>query len=323
MRASRLLGYAGPSCPPGTAPTALPIPAWSNAPGTGARYAKGLKARPISAWSIAPRRHMTSIPQIPLVKFHSIFPEERPQLILKRRLAMMRLLVIDVLDQSIQIRRSYRKRPITTLPRELRQLRRLGLEPFGRGCFKSFYQLRQIRRPRQTNREMHMVRYSANAITFAFQIAGNGSQICIKRRPYRTIENRFPIFCTENDVNQNKRERLRHRVDYSSGLQPPCPVGSIRTWGFTPGWYRTAPSALSQRALEMHTTPLRITTTPPKSAKGATPYQPGAEPQVANQTNNQGLKARPIQSEARSTSTLQEMVRRPQKDPLLETAEDE
>jgi hypothetical protein len=311
MRVSRLLGWARPSCSPGTAPTALSIPAWGNAPGTGARYAKGLKARPISAWSIATRRQITSIPQIPLVKFHSVFSEERAQLILKRHLAMMHLLVIDVLDQSIHIRRSNRKRPITTLPRELRRRGRLSLEPFGRGCFQPFYQLRHIRRPRKTNREMHMVRHSTNAITFAFQIAGNGSQICVERRPYRTIENRLSIFCAENDVNQNKRERLRHRVDYRAGLQPSCPVGSTRTWGFTPGWYKAAPSALSNPPHSV-LTPLTISPVRTKSpatpvttdsqrtsANGATSYQPGATPQVISQTNSQGLKARPIQSAVR------------------------
>jgi hypothetical protein len=47
-------------------------------------------------------------------------------------------------------------------------------------------------------------------------------------------------------VNQDKRERLRHRVDYRSGLQPSFVSNRSHTWGFAPGWYKTAPLALSQ-----------------------------------------------------------------------------
>src|SRR6185312_14612538 len=99
-------------------PKARPIPAWGETPGIAPSNIQGLKARPISP----------SIPDIPLVAFHPIFLEERTKFILKRLLAMMHFLRIDVLCQRIQIRRANGERPIAPLPSELRQSRRLGLE---------------------------------------------------------------------------------------------------------------------------------------------------------------------------------------------------
>ncbi len=130
------------------APTARPIPAWGVAPGTGTDNAQGLKARPI---------HI-SIPQIPFVEFHSVFLEKCTELILKRLLSVMHLLTIDVFDQRTQVRRPNRESAIPSLPCELRQFRRLGLKPLGRGRFELFDYLRDILCARQANCKMNVVR---------------------------------------------------------------------------------------------------------------------------------------------------------------------
>jgi hypothetical protein len=46
-------------------------------------------------------------------------------------------------------------------------------------------------------------------------------------------------------MDQNKRKRLRHPVDYRSDFQP-SHATATGAWGFTPCWYKNAPSALSQ-----------------------------------------------------------------------------
>src|SRR6266702_137563 len=156
---------------PAKAPTAQSIPAWGNAPCIAESEAPGLKARPIGI----------SIPQIPFIEFHSVFLKKGEKFFLKRLLAVMRLLGIDVTGQSIQVGWSNGERAVASLPRELRQGRRLGLEPFGRGRFELFHQLRYVRRAGQTNGEMNVVHNTPYAIAFAFGVACDGGKIGVER----------------------------------------------------------------------------------------------------------------------------------------------
>ncbi len=215
------------------APKAHLIPAWGEAPCTGANNAPGLRARPI---------HI-SIPQIPLIELHSIFLKKCAELILKRLLAVMHILTIDVIGQRTQVSRPNREGSVTSLPRELRQVGRLGFEPFGRGRFELLHYLRDVRRARQANREMNVVRNPSYAKAFTFGVAGNGSKIRIERGTNRIVEDGEAVFCAEDNMNENKRKRSRHRVDYRSGLQPSRSETNL-PWGFTPCWYKGEPSAL-------------------------------------------------------------------------------
>src|SRR5271170_7910403 len=217
------------------APKARPIPAWGNAPCAGSQRAKGLKARSI---------HI-SIPQIPFIEFHSIFFEECAKFILKRLLPVMHFLAVDVIDQCTQISRSNRECSVTPLPRELRQLRRLSFEPLGRRRLKLFHQPRNVLRARQANRKMYVIGNSAYTKAFAFGVSGDGGQIRIKCITNGRIEKGDTILCAKNHMDQNERERLRHRLEYSSCLQPSS-CKANRTWGFAPCWYKGAPLALSQ-----------------------------------------------------------------------------
>jgi len=105
------------------------------------------------------------------------------------------------------------------------------------------HHIRKVCRSRQTQSEMDMVRNSTNTETFAFSIAGNRGKICVKGRAHFCIDERPAIFCAENQMNQNKGERLGHRQNYKSGLQPSYAVGHA-TRSFAPGWYKAAPLAL-------------------------------------------------------------------------------
>jgi hypothetical protein len=221
------------------APKARSIPAWGVAPGTAAADARGLKARPICL-----------IPQIPFVEFHSVFLEKCSQFILKRLLSMMDFLTIDVLDQRAQVTRPNRERTISTLPSKFRQIGRLGLEPSGRRRFELFHNLRHVDRAGQPNRKVNVVRDSSYTKAFAVGVAGDGSKVRVERRANGRIEKGGTVFCAEHYMDQNKRERLRHRVDYRSDFQPSTSHGH-ETWGFTPCWYRAAPLALSLSAVSI------------------------------------------------------------------------
>ena len=219
------------------APKARPIPAWGEAPCTGTNNAQRLKARPIH----------NSVPQIPFIKFHSIFLKKCAEFILKRLLPVMDFLTIDVLDQRTQISRPNRERSIPSLPRELRQFGRLSLKPLRRGRLELFHNLRDVRSAGQTNREMNVVHDSAHAKAFAFGVASDSSEVRVECRANGRIEEGGTVLCAEDHMDQNKRERLRHLVDYSSGFQPSYSTAH-RTWGFTPCWYKGAPLALSPAA---------------------------------------------------------------------------
>ena len=221
------------------APTARCIPAWGEAPCSSMPRTKGLKARHISprgsdefmdrAFSphlplvtfhgALPHAGMErafgasidSIPQIPFIALHPILLEEGLKFILKRLLPVMPLLVIDVSQQRIQIPRPNGKCAIPLLPRELRQTRRLRLQPFGRGGFELFHQLRHVRCAGQANGKMNVILHAADPVALAFGVAGNGGKIGIERGTHRSIKSRYAIFCAEDHVDQNKCERLRHR----------------------------------------------------------------------------------------------------------------
>ena len=274
------------------APTARPIPAWGEAPCWFPPNVQGLKAR-----------HITSIPQISLVAFHAVFLQERTKLILIRPLAMMCLLRVDILNQRLQIGRPNRKRSIPSLPRERRQCRGFCLDPLRRRCLQLRNQLRNIRRSRQTDCHMHMVGNASHAITLTPGIPSNRSKIRIQLRTNRIIQNRTASLRTEDHMHHNERERQWHGHEYRPGLQP-SPVTRNTSWGCAPCWYRVAPSALETwyRQTVLDTTKKRSGSAEHRSpepetqkrAKSAPPCQPGATPQVPDQPNAQGLKARPI-----------------------------
>jgi len=214
----------------------------------------------------------------------------------------MHLLRIDITDQRIQIRRPNGERSVSSLPRELRQAGRLGLEPFGRGGFELFHQLRYVPHAGEANSKVNVIRDAPGTIAFAFGVACDGGKIRVKRGTHGSVKDKRAIFCAEDHMDKEKRERLWHREDYRSGLRPSFATDT-GTWGVAPCWYKAAPTALSQRGEEVRTPHTfnyenRQRTnqgnSPQKSAEGATLYQPGAAPQVISQTNSLGLKARPI-----------------------------
>jgi hypothetical protein len=205
------------------APKARLIPAWGDAPGTATPTPRGLKARPMCG----------SIPKVPFIAIDPIFLQKRPIFLLKRLLFVMRFLCIDVIDQSLQIRRPNGERTISSLPRELRERGRLYLEPFGRGRFELLYHLRHVRLAGQPNGYVNMVGGAADPVTVTSGVARDNGKIGIERGTNGIIEDRPAVLRAEDHMDEKERERLGHCRDYRPGFQPSSDIPT-RTLGLRP-----------------------------------------------------------------------------------------
>ena len=114
--------------------------------------------------------------------------------------------------------------------------------------FNIFHQLRNSRCARQSNRQVNMVGNAPHAITFAFGIANDSGKISVERRTHGSIELRHSVLRAEDYMDEQKRERLWHRSDYRSGLQPSF-RSAISFLGLRPRLVYPAPSALIQSNL--------------------------------------------------------------------------
>lgn len=65
----------------------------------------------------------------------------------------------------------------------------------------------------------------------------------LKSGAHGVVEERSAVFGAEDQMDQDERERLRHRLNYRSGFQPSYVTNHAR-WGVAPGWYKAAPLAL-------------------------------------------------------------------------------
>ena len=66
--------------------------------------------------------------------------------------------------------------------------------------------------------EMHMIRHTSDAETFAIHIAGDRREIGVKGGAHRDIEHRSAVFRAKDDVCQEIRERLWHGAARWVGL---------------------------------------------------------------------------------------------------------
>jgi hypothetical protein len=146
-----------------------------------------------------------------------ILLKKRPHLFLEIPLAVMRLLLRDVSNQRTGIRRPNGERTVPTLPPKC--VNALNLHPFGRRNLYFFNKLRNALRRMHPHRQMHMVCNTADPETIALLIANDGSKIGMQTISHTILQQRTTILRTENDMNQQKTQRLGHRKNYRSTLQ--------------------------------------------------------------------------------------------------------
>jgi hypothetical protein len=147
-----------------------------------------------------------------------ILLKKRPHLILKTPFAVVRLLLINVVDESANVRRTDGKQTIPTLPSEITYP--LLLHPDGRSRLDLRYELRSRSCHCQSYREMNMVGSSTRSKALTIQSARRSSEICKKRSANIFVDQRGSMFRAENNMNQVEAQRLGHGKDYMPGLQP-------------------------------------------------------------------------------------------------------
>jgi len=147
-----------------------------------------------------------------------ILLEKRAHLVLETTLLVVRLLPVDVTHQRADISRTDGKQGIPALPREIPNP--LLFHPQRRSRLHLRHNLcRRFCRP-QPNRKMNVVRNSTHAETLAIQFAGCTREIRVKTGKNAVVDQRRTIFRAEDDMHQVEAQRLRHRTNYMSGLQP-------------------------------------------------------------------------------------------------------
>lgn len=200
--------------------------AWGNAPGHRPTPARGLKAR---AKRLVPHKLF--------LKRNAVLPEHRSHLGLKITTLVMGGLRIDVTHQRGAVAQPNRKRRIPALPAELRELRSLRLDPFGRRDLQSLNYSRDRFGSSEEQRDVNVVGNAANPDTTAPRAIENRSEIGMHLRSNCVFQKRTPVLGAEYQVDKNIREGLRHGSEYSAGLQPANIIPTL-TWGAAPGYDR-------------------------------------------------------------------------------------
>ena len=149
-----------------------------------------------------------------------VFLEKHAHLVLKRPFPVVRLLRVDIPQQRSSIGRRHRKCSIPTLPRESFQPRSLRLQPSRRRRLHLADHLRDVPIRMNTDRQMHMIGNTTHAKTIAPGPTHHSGEIGRHINTHRLRQQRFAVLRTENHMNQNKRQRLRHGIDDRSGIQP-------------------------------------------------------------------------------------------------------
>jgi hypothetical protein len=190
-----------------------------------------------------------------------ILLKKRPHLLLEIPLAVMRLLLLDVLQQRPHVRRTHGKRPIPALPPK--RLNAFNFHPLRRRDLDLFNELRNTLLRMHPHRQMHMIGHPTHPQTLALFVANDGREVRMQSIPHIIPQIRTTILGTEDNMDQQKAQRLGHDEDYRSlytlaalslTMLTLCTIGCTSTPKPTPSQPRTATTT---------TYPPRPTTPPP------------------------------------------------------------
>jgi hypothetical protein len=241
-----------------------------------------------------------------------IFLEKRAHLVLEIPLPVVRLLSVDVTQESANIRGTNGKQSVPALPRKLTNS--VLFHPNGRSGLDLGHNPRGYFCSTQPHRKMNVIGNPAHPEAFAIQLARHTGKICMKTSANIIVDKRRTMFRAENDMHQVEAQRLRHCTNYMSGLQP-SPVSADTYLGLRPRLvcrqafgpqFQPQPMTTTQSGTQQDKNPKRnVTNTRSRitpglqpsenlSAKGATTYQPGPKAQECNGKGHGGLKARHI-----------------------------
>src|SRR5438552_335291 len=114
---------------------------------------------------------------------------------------VMRLLVIDVTHQVIELTIANGKIAVTALPEEIGVLPPLSFDPCGGGLFDLLQQIGLADRSGQPGGEVNVVGNASNAVSFAPAIAANSCQICMHSWSDGRFQPRVAALGAKDDVN--------------------------------------------------------------------------------------------------------------------------
>jgi hypothetical protein len=218
-----------------------------------------------------------------------ILLEKRAHLVLEIPLDVVRLLSVDVTQESVNISRTDREQSVSTLPSKLTNS--VLLHPNGRSGLDFRHNFRRCFCRAQPHRKMNVVGDSTYPKTFAIQFASGSGQICVKGGNNAVANERRTMFCAEDDMHQVKAQRLRHAGDYMSGLQP-SPVLADTYLGLRP-------RLVCRQAFGLHRLSIQPAANPPGTQQYTSPdYVSGLQPSPALDDAYLGLRPRLVCSRA-------------------------
>ena len=146
-----------------------------------------------------------------------ILLKKRPHLFLETPLAVMRLLLLDILNQRAGIGGTNGKRSIPALPGK--PFDPLNLHPLRRSNLHFLDKLRHALRRMQPHSQMHVVCHPTNPQTFALLIANDSREVRMQPIPHAVIQQSTTILGAENNMDQQETQRLGHAANYRPRLR--------------------------------------------------------------------------------------------------------
>ena len=137
--------------------------------------------------------------QIPIFVFHASLLQKLYQLLPKRLHTMMFRLVRDVFLHLRSCRRAHRERAVAFLPCKLPQLDLL-MHPHGRGLLQLPHEIGETMRGLQSNKQMHMIGYAADAFRESTESAYRSAQIFVQTFTLGSVNQWDAVLGGKHDV---------------------------------------------------------------------------------------------------------------------------
>lgn len=152
-----------------------------------------------------------SCPHVPFITLNLVLTKERHQLLLKRHVPMMRLLIRKIRPNTCHLRLSYRKAGVSLLPPK--RLVCALIQPRGRAALHVAHQVGRRCRLRETHKQMHVVRHPAGRAKHAIAGAADAADVGMKVRLHLTRDDRLPVLRREDEVHEDAGQSLCHRME--------------------------------------------------------------------------------------------------------------
>ena len=123
---------------------------------------------------------------------------------------MMFFLIFNIITNCWHIRFANRKCAESCLPCEVSKVLGLCFGPFGRCCLKLAYCRRKRNRAVKQEEDVCMVFYRVNDDRRAIHVFENRCHVGMEVGAYGIVNESFPVFCGEHEVDEIMGEGLGH-----------------------------------------------------------------------------------------------------------------